>query len=132
MNADLQGVAPLSTSLVAPLSTAGWRSLIHATRANKAEEDLAGTPLVRGVDETPEPLWELNSMNVNGGSARVSVYDDVAFAEADVAAEPIAAKHLDLALRRVCSATDGVDVMLQRKFGGRSASIKIASGALLN
>jgi hypothetical protein len=41
-------------------------------------------------------------------------------------------KHVDLALRRFCGATDGVDVMLQREFGGRTAFIEILPGALLH
>ena len=90
------------------------------------------SPLVRGVDETPELLWQLNSLNASAGLVRFSVHDGVIFAEADVAAEPIVAKHVDLALRRFCGATDGVDVMLQREFGGRTAFIELPPGALLH
>ena len=90
------------------------------------------SPLVRGVDETPELLWQLNSLNASAGLVRFSVHDGVIFAEADVAAEPIVAKHVDLALRRFCGATDGVDVMLQREFGGRTAFIEHLTGALLH
>lgn len=89
------------------------------------------SPLVRAVDETPELLGQLNSLNTNAGLARFSVHDGVVFAEADVAAEPIVAKHVDLALRRFCGATDGVDVMLQREFGGRTAFNDPSPGALL-
>ena len=63
---------------------------------------------------------------------RFSVHDGVVFAEADVAAEPIVAKHVDLALRRFCGATDGVDAMLQREFGDLTAFIEPPSGALLH
>ncbi len=89
------------------------------------------SPLVRGVDETPELLGQLNSLNASAGLVRFSVYDGAVFAEADVAAEPIVAKHVDLALRRFCGATDGVDVMLQREFGGRTAFNEPLAGALL-
>ena len=75
---------------------------------------------------------QLNSPNASAGLVRFSVHDGVIFAEADVAAEPIVAKHIDLALRRFCGATDGVDVMLQREFGGRTAFIESPSGALLH
>ena len=64
-------------------------------------------------------------------SVRFSIHDGVVFAEADVAAEPIVAKRVDLALRCFCGATDGVDVMLQREFGGRTAFSESRSGALL-
>ncbi len=90
------------------------------------------SPLVCGVDETPELLGQLNSLNSSAGLVRFSVHDGVIFAEADVAAEPIVAKHVDLALRRFCGATDGVDVLLQREFGGRTAFIEIPPGALLH
>ena len=90
------------------------------------------SPLVRGVDETSELLGQLNSLNASAGLVRFSVHDGVIFAEADVAAEPIVAKHVDLALRRFCDATDGVDVMLQREFGGRTAFIEHLPGALLH
>ena len=90
------------------------------------------SPLVRGVDETPELLAQLNSLNASAGLARFSVLDGVVFAEADVAAEPIVAKHVDLALRRFCGATDGVDAMLQCEFGGRNAFLEPPSGALLH
>ncbi|MBK9681735.1 MAG: hypothetical protein IPO59_00035 [Betaproteobacteria bacterium] len=90
------------------------------------------SPLVRGVGETPELLGQLNSLNASAGLVRFSAYDGVVFAEADVAAEPIVAKHVDIALRRFCDATDGVDVMLQRKFGGRTAFIEPPAGALLH
>ena len=90
------------------------------------------SPLVRGVDETPELFGQLNSLNASAGLVRFSIHDGVVFAEADVAAEPIVAKHVDLALRRFCGATDGVDVMLQREFGGRTAFIVILPGALLH
>ena len=90
------------------------------------------SPLVRGVDETSDLLWQLNSLNASAGLVRFSVHDGVIFAEADVAAEPIVAKHVDLALRRFCGATDGVDVMLQREFGGRTAFIEPPPGALLH
>lgn len=90
------------------------------------------SPLVRGVGETPELLGQLNSLNASAGLVRFSAYDGVVFAEADVAAEPIVAKHVDIALRRFCGATDGVDVMLQRQFGGRTAFIELPPGALLH
>lgn len=90
------------------------------------------SPLVRGVDETSDLLGHLNSLNASTGLVRFSVHDGVSFAEADVAAEPIVAKRVDLALRRFCGATDGVGVMLQRKFGGRTAFIEILPGALLH
>lgn len=90
------------------------------------------SPLVRGVRETPELLGQLNSLNASAGLVRFSAYDGVVFAEADVAAEPIVAKHVDIALRRFCDATDGVDVMLQRQFGGRTAFIELPPGALLH
>jgi hypothetical protein len=89
-------------------------------------------PLVRGVDETSDLLGQLNSLNASAGLVRFSVHDGVIFAEADVAAGPIVAKHVDLALRRFCGATDGVDVMLQREFGGRTAFIEHQPGALLH
>ena len=90
------------------------------------------SPLVRGVDETTDLLAQLNSLNASAGLVRFSVYDGAVFAEADVAAEPIVAKHVDLALRRFCGATDGVDVMLQREFGGRTAFNDPPPGALLH
>ena len=90
------------------------------------------SPLVRGVDETSELLAQLNSLNASAGLVRFSVHDGVVFAEADVAAEPIVAKQVDLALRRFCGATDGVDAMLQREFGGRTAFIEHPPGALLH
>ena len=90
------------------------------------------SPLVRGVGETSDLLGQLNSLNASAGLVRFSVHDGVIFAEADVAAEPIVAKHVDLALRRFCDATDGVDVMLQREFGGRTAFIEHLPGALLH
>ena len=90
------------------------------------------SPLVRGVDETSDVLGQLNSLNASAGLVRFSVHDGVIFAEADVAAEPIVAKHVDLALRRFCGATDGVDVMLQREFGGQTAFIEHLPGALLH
>ena len=90
------------------------------------------SPLVRAVDERPEQLGQLNSLNTSAGLARFSVHDGVVFAEADVAAEPIVAKQVDLALRRFCGATDGVDAMLQREFGGRTAFIEHPPGALLH
>jgi hypothetical protein len=90
------------------------------------------SPLVRGVDETPELLGQLNSLNSSAGLVRFSVHDGVVFAEADVAAEPIVVKHVDLALRRFCGATDGVDAMLQCEFGGRTAFIEPPPGALLH
>jgi len=90
------------------------------------------SPLVRGVDETSDLLGQLNSLNASAGLVRFSVHDGVIVAEADVAAEPIVAKHVDLALRRFCGATDGVDVMLQREFGGRTAFIEHLPGALLH
>ena len=90
------------------------------------------SPLVRGVDETSDLLGQLDSLNASAGLVRFSVHDGVIFAEADVAAEPIVAKHVDLALRRFCDATDGVDVMLQREFGGRTAFIEQLPGALLH
>jgi len=89
------------------------------------------SPLVRGVDETTDLLVQLNSLNASAGLVRFSVYDGAVFAEADVAAEPIVAKHVDLALRRFCGATDGVDVMLQRECGGRTAFNDPSPGALL-
>ena len=90
------------------------------------------SPLVQGVDETSDVLGQLNALNASAGLVRFSVHDGVVFAGADVAAEPIVAKHVDLALRRFCGATDGVDVMLQREFGGRTALIEIPPGALLH
>ena len=90
------------------------------------------SPLVRAVDETPELLGQLNVLNASAGLVRFSVQDGVVFAEVDVAAEPIVANHVDLALRRFCGATDGVDVMLQREFGGRTAFIEHPPGALLH
>jgi hypothetical protein len=90
------------------------------------------SPLVLGVDETSELLGQLNSLNASAGLVRFSIHDGVVFAEADVAAEPIVAKHVDLALRRFCGATDAVDVMLQRGFGGRTAFIEPPPGALLH
>ena len=90
------------------------------------------SPLVRGVDEAPDLLGQLNSLNVSAGLVRFSVHDGVIFAEADVAAEPLVAKLVDRALRRFCDATDGVDVMLQREFGGRTAFIEHLPGALLH
>lgn len=39
---------------------------------------------------------------------------------------------VDLALRRFCGATDGVDAMLQREFGGGTAFIERPPGALLH
>ncbi len=90
------------------------------------------SPLVRGVDETSDLLGQLNSLNASAGLVRFSVHDGVIFAEADVAAEPIVAKHVDLALRRFCGATDSVDAMLQRQFGGRTAFIELPPGALLH
>ena len=89
------------------------------------------SPLVRGVDKTTDLLVQLNSLNASAGLVRFSVYDGAVFAEADMAAEPIVAKHVDLALRRFCGATDGVDVMLQREFGGRTAFNEPLAGALL-
>lgn len=90
------------------------------------------SPLVRRVDETPELLGQVNSLNASAGLVRFSVHDGVIFAEADVAADPIVAKHIDLALRRFCGATDGVDVMLQREFGGRTVFIESPPSALLH
>jgi hypothetical protein len=90
------------------------------------------SPLVRGVDETSDLLGQLNALNASAGLVRFSVHDGVVFAEADVVAEPIVAKHVDLALRRFCGATDGVDAMLQREFGGRTAFLEPPSGALLH
>ena len=90
------------------------------------------SPLVRGVDEAPELLGQLNSLNASAGLVRFSVHDGVVFAEADVAAEPIVASLVELTLRRFCGATDGVDVMLQREFGGRTAFIEHLPGALLH
>ena len=90
------------------------------------------SPLVQGVDETSDLLGQLNALNASAGLVRFSVHDGVVFAEADVAAEPIVAKHIDHALRRFCGATDGVDVMLQREFGGRTAFIEIPPSALLH
>ena len=90
------------------------------------------SPLVRGVDETPELLGQLNSLNASAGLVRFSLHDGVIFAEADVVADPIVPRHIDLALRRFCGATDGVDVMLQREFGGRTAFIEHLPGALLH
>lgn len=90
------------------------------------------SPLVRGVDETTDLLAQLNALNASAGLVRFSVHDGVVFAEADVAAEPIVAKHVDLALRRFCGATDGVDVLLQREFGGRTGFIERLPGALLH
>lgn len=89
------------------------------------------SPLVRGVDETPELLAQLNSLNASAGLVRFSVLDGVIFAEADVAAEPIVARHFDLALRRFFAGTDGVDVNLQRDFGGRTTYNGPTPGALL-
>ena len=89
------------------------------------------SPLVRGVDETTDLLAQLYSLNASAGLVRFSVHDGVVFAEADMAAEPIVAKHVDLALRRFCGATDGVEVMLQREFGGRTAFNDPPPGALL-
>lgn len=90
------------------------------------------SPLIRDVDQMPELLAQLNSLNVSAGLVRFSVHDRVIFAEGDVVAEPIVAKHVDLALRRFCGDTDGVDVMLQREFGGRTAFIESPSAALLH
>lgn len=90
------------------------------------------SPLVRGVDETPELLVQLNSLNASAGLVRFSIHDGVIFAEADVAAEPLVAKLLDRALRRFCDATDGLDVMLPREFGGRTAFIERPPGTLLH
>jgi hypothetical protein len=90
------------------------------------------SPLVRGVDETTDLLGQLNALNASAGLVRFSIHDGVVFAEADVAAEPIVVKHVDLALRSFCGATDGVDAMLQREFGGRTAFIEIPPGALLH
>ncbi|MBL0147768.1 MAG: hypothetical protein IPP87_03180 [Ideonella sp.] len=90
------------------------------------------SPLVRGVRETPELLGQLNSLNASAGLVRFSAYDGVVFAEADVAAEPIVAKHVDIALRRFCAATDGVDAMLQREFGGGTAFEESLPSTLLH
>lgn len=90
------------------------------------------SPLVRGVDETPELLVQLNSLNASAGLVRFSIHDGVIFAEADVAARPLVAKLLDRALRRFCDATDGLDVMLPREFGGRTAFIERPPGTLLH
>ncbi len=90
------------------------------------------SPLVREVEETPELLAQLNSLNTNAGLVRFCVHDGVVLAEADVAAEPTVARHVDLALRRFCDATDGVDAILQREFGGRTAFIELPPGALLH
>jgi hypothetical protein len=89
------------------------------------------SPLVRGVDATTDLLARLNSLNATSGLVRFSVHDGAVFAEADAAAEPIVAKHVDLALRRFCGAMDGVDEMLQREFGGRTAFNEPPPGALL-
>ena len=90
------------------------------------------SPLVRGVDETPELLGQLNLLNGASGMARFSVHDGVVFAEADVPADPIVARHVDQALGRFGDATDRIDVMLQREFGGLTAFVEPPSGALLH
>ena len=90
------------------------------------------SPLVRGVDEASALIGQLNSLNATAGLVRFSVHDGVVFAEADVAAEPIVASLVEIALRRFCGATDGVDAMQQREFGGRTAFIERPPGALLH
>ena len=90
------------------------------------------SPLVRGVDETSDLLGQLNSLNASAGLARFSVQHGVIFAEVDFAAEPVVTRHVDLALRRFFGATNGVDLMLQREFGGHTAFIEHLPGALLH
>ena len=97
-----------------------WRSQVMFVR-RLAETPFVRiwSPLMRGVDETPELLTRINSLNACAGLVRFSTYSDVVFAEADVAAEPLVGKHLELALRRFCGGSDGFDVMLQREFGSQ-------------
>ncbi len=109
-----------------------WSHVVFVRRLGATPFVRIWSPLVRGVDETPELLGQLNLLNASAGLVRFSVHDGVVFAEADVAAEPVVAKHVDLALRRFCGATDGVDVMLQREFGGRTAFIEPPPGPLLH
>ena len=90
------------------------------------------SPMVRKVDETHELLVQLNLLNASAGLVRFSVHDGVIFAEADIAADPIVAKHIDLALDHFWSATGGVDVVLQREFGGCTAVIDIPPDTLLH
>lgn len=98
-----------------------WRSqVVFVRRLAETPFVRIWSPLMRGVDETPELLKRINSLNACAGLVRFCTYSDVVFAEADVAAEPLVVKHLDLALRRFCGGIDGVDVMLQREFGSQS------------
>lgn len=109
-----------------------WRSqVVFVRRLAEMSFVRIWSPLMRGVDETPELLTRINSLNACAGFVRFSTYSDVVFAEADVAAEPLVVKHLDLALRRFCGGIDGVDVMLLREFGSQSAFGAVSPRALL-
>lgn len=107
-----------------------WSQVFFVRRLSKTPFLRIWSPLLAGIAETPEMLKQINLLNAGAGLVRYSVYDGVVFAEADVPADPIVVKHVDLALRGFYGATDGVDVMLQRQFGGRTAFIDLPPGAL--
>jgi hypothetical protein len=90
------------------------------------------SPLLRGVDETPELLAHVNSLNGTATLVRFHVRDGVVLAEADWAAEPFVAMLVDQSLRQFCVETDGVDVLLQREFGGDTVVVGTPPGASLH
>ena len=88
--------------------------------------------LLRGVDETPALLVQLNSLNAGEDQVRFYIRNGMVYADAQVCAAPFVGEHVENALRHFCTATDGVDAMLQREFGGGTAFEESLPSTLLH
>lgn len=90
------------------------------------------SPLLRGVDQTQALLVQLNLLNAGEDLVRFYVRNGMVYADAQVCAAPFVGEHVENALRHFCTATDGVDAMLQREFGGGTAFEEFLPRTLLH
>jgi hypothetical protein len=79
------------------------------------------SPLVSGVDASPELLERLNEVNANLGSLHVYLRDGIIFAVSDLPATPFVPEHIAGAAQAFFQIADGIDTLLQAEFGGRTA-----------
>ena len=79
------------------------------------------SPLVSGVEKSPELLERLNEVNANLGSLHVYLRDGIIFAVSDLPATPFVPEHLTGAAEAFFQIADGIDTLLEAEFGGRTA-----------
>ncbi len=79
------------------------------------------SPVVAAVDGENGLLQRLNDLNATISFARFLALNGTVFAAVDIQAAPLVPAHLHRAILGLGNLADGVDELLQREFGGRTA-----------